>query len=176
MSKVDDATTADGASSTWFKIDEFGYQADNNNKTWGTDALNNNCGKRTFTIPGKIPGGDYLVRAEAIALHAAGGVGGAQFYMSCFVSYPFSGSFVMVAVADMIVLSRYSKSRLLRARRQVRFRLGSRSLVLIVPRTRVSRLIFMGAASRLIRFRGLMLLIRVSSEYWGGTFVGLMCI
>jgi cellulase len=63
MSKVDDATT-----------------------TWGTDTLNENCGKRTFKIPGKIPAGDYLVRAEAIALHTAGSSGGAQFYMSCYVS------------------------------------------------------------------------------------------
>jgi hypothetical protein len=83
MSKVDDATTADG-SSAWFKVDEFGYDADN--KTWGTDMLNNNCGKRAFTLPNKIPSGAYLVRAEAIALHTASTQGGAQFYMSCYVS------------------------------------------------------------------------------------------
>ncbi|GAB1319939.1 hypothetical protein MFIFM68171_10149 [Madurella fahalii] len=81
MSKVDDATTADGSGS-WFKVDEFGYDA--STKTWGTDTLNENCGKRTFKIPSKIPEGDYLVRAEAIALHTAGQQGGAQFYMSCF--------------------------------------------------------------------------------------------
>ncbi len=81
MSKVDDLATADG-SSDWFKVDEFGYVADN--KTWGTDMLNANCGKRTFTIPSKIPAGAYLVRAEAIALHTAAQVGGAQFYMSCY--------------------------------------------------------------------------------------------
>ncbi|KAK3681702.1 glycoside hydrolase [Podospora appendiculata] len=82
MSKVADAATADGAAGAWFKVDEFGYAA--GNKTWGTDLLNANCGKRTFTIPAKIPAGDYLVRAEAIALHAAGQKGGAQFYVSCF--------------------------------------------------------------------------------------------
>lgn len=81
MSKVDDATTADG-SGQWFKVDEFGYDA--SSQTWGTDLLNQNCGKRTFKIPSKIPAGDYLVRAEAIALHTAGQPGGAQFYMSCF--------------------------------------------------------------------------------------------
>ena len=84
MSKVDDATAADGASGSWFKVDEFGYDA--TNKTWGTDMLNANCGKQTFTIPSKIPSGDYLIRAEAIALHTASQVGGAQFYMSCYVS------------------------------------------------------------------------------------------
>ncbi len=87
MSKVDDATTADGSGS-WFKIDEFGY--DSSSKTWGTDLLNKNCGKREFKIPSKIPAGDYLVRAEAIALHTAGQTGGAQFYMSCYVSFSFS--------------------------------------------------------------------------------------
>lgn len=28
--------------------------------------------------------GNYLLRAEVIALHVAGSVGGAQFYMSCY--------------------------------------------------------------------------------------------
>jgi cellulase len=85
MSKVDDAKTASGASASWFKVDEFGYDA--SSKTWGTDKLNSNCGKRSFKIPSKIPAGDYLVRAEAIALHTAGQSGGAQFYMSCYVSH-----------------------------------------------------------------------------------------
>ncbi len=81
MSKVDDAASADG-SGDWFKVDEFGYDADS--KKWGTDMLNSNCGKRAFTVPSKIPAGSYLVRAEAIALHTAAQVGGAQFYMSCY--------------------------------------------------------------------------------------------
>lgn len=83
MSKVNDATTADG-SDPWFKVSQFGYEADN--KTWGTDMLNQNCGKHTFTVPSKIPAGDYLIRAEAIALHTAAQLNGAQFYMSCYVS------------------------------------------------------------------------------------------
>jgi len=84
MAAVSDATSASGSSASWFKVDEFGYDA--SSKKWGTDLLNDNCGKRTFTIPSRIPAGDYLVRAEAIALHTAGQTGGAQFYMSCFVS------------------------------------------------------------------------------------------
>lgn len=35
-------------------------------------------------IPSDIPAGDYFLRAEAIALHAAYGGGGQQFYMSCY--------------------------------------------------------------------------------------------
>ncbi|KAK4123010.1 lytic polysaccharide monooxygenase [Parathielavia appendiculata] len=82
MSKVSDVTSADGSAGSWFKVDEFGYDA--SSKKWGTDQLNANCGKRSFKIPSKIPAGDYLVRAEAIALHTAGQSGGAQFYMSCY--------------------------------------------------------------------------------------------
>jgi cellulase len=84
MAKVADATKASPSGQSWFKVDEEGYNAAT--KVWGTDSLNKNCGKREFTIPSKIPAGDYLVRAEAIALHAAGQAGGAQFYMTCYVS------------------------------------------------------------------------------------------
>ena len=43
-----------------------------------------NCGHYTFTVPSSIASGQYLLRAEAIALHAAGSAGGAQFYMTCY--------------------------------------------------------------------------------------------
>ncbi|KAH9205848.1 glycosyl hydrolase family 61-domain-containing protein [Leptodontidium sp. 2 PMI_412] len=82
MSKVDDATTADGTTGTWFKVAEDGYDAATGK--WADDILNANCGKRTFTVPSDIATGDYLIRAEEIALHAAGSSGGAQFYMSCY--------------------------------------------------------------------------------------------
>lgn len=35
-------------------------------------------------VPKDLAPGDYLLRAEAIALHAAGSEGGAQFYMTCY--------------------------------------------------------------------------------------------
>jgi cellulase len=114
MSKVDDATKADGSGS-WFKVDEFGY--DSASKTWGTDMLNKNCGKRQFKIPSKIPAGDYLVRAEAIALHAAGQTGGAQFYMSCYVSLFSSSSYVWFGIS--------SKLTKLPIHKQVRISAGS---------------------------------------------------
>lgn len=85
LSAVDDAASADG-SDPWFKIGEFGY--DTETDTWGTDVLNENCGQFEATIPADLPEGDYLLRAEAIALHTAAQAGGAQFYMSCFVSFP----------------------------------------------------------------------------------------
>ncbi len=37
----------------------------------------------SFTVPKKVPSGNYLVRVESIALHLAQNVGGAQFYISC---------------------------------------------------------------------------------------------
>ncbi|KIM34569.1 glycoside hydrolase family 61 protein [Serendipita vermifera MAFF 305830] len=81
MAKVDDASTAVGSSAKWFKVAELGLISID---VWGTDSLNSNCGKFTFTIPSCIPAGQYLIRAEVIALHVAGSVGGAQFYMSCY--------------------------------------------------------------------------------------------
>ena len=35
------------------------------------------------TLPKSLPSGEYLLRAEHIALHSAGSSGGAQFYISC---------------------------------------------------------------------------------------------
>ncbi|KAL8381860.1 hypothetical protein RB595_005891 [Gaeumannomyces hyphopodioides] len=81
LSKVADAAKADG-SSTFFKIFESGYFA--NNKTWGNDLLNANCGRQNVVIPADIAPGDYLLRAETVALHVAGSRGGAQFYMTCY--------------------------------------------------------------------------------------------
>lgn len=141
MSKVDDATSADG-SSEWFKVDEFGYDA--SSKTWGTDLLNENCGKRTFKLPSKIPAGDYLVRAEAIALHTAGQSGGAQFYMSCYVSCCCCVIEGLLGYANRVF--NYSKSRSLVVT-VASFRRVSSSLVPTAPRTPVSSSTFMAAAS-----------------------------
>jgi hypothetical protein len=42
--------------------------------------MNANCGKVYFKVPADIAPGNYLVRAEVIALHVASSAGGAQFY------------------------------------------------------------------------------------------------
>jgi len=81
MAKVDNALTASGSSAKWFKVAAQGYLG---NDKWATDSLNTNCGRFSFLIPSCIAPGDYLVRAEVIALHVAGSIGGAQFYMSCY--------------------------------------------------------------------------------------------
>lgn len=78
MAKVSDAKTA--TSGSFFKVAEDGYTG--TTASWGTEILNANCGKRSFTVPKSLAAGDYLVRAEAIALHA--GAGSPQPYVSCF--------------------------------------------------------------------------------------------
>ncbi|KAF8606702.1 hypothetical protein BDV93DRAFT_488563 [Ceratobasidium sp. AG-I] len=81
LAKVSDASTAVGSSANWFKVAQTGLVRTD---YWGTDVMNANCGKVEFTIPSDIAPGNYLIRAEVIALHVAGSVGGAQLYMSCY--------------------------------------------------------------------------------------------
>jgi cellulase len=66
MAKVSDATTA--TTGSFFKVAEDGYKG--TTPTWGTEILNANCGKRAFTVPKSLAAGQYLVRAEVLALHA----------------------------------------------------------------------------------------------------------
>lgn len=82
LTKVSDATTADG-STGWFKIfadtwakNPSGGSGDDD--FWGTKDLNTCCGRMDVPIPADIASGDYLLRAEALALHTAGSPGGAQ--------------------------------------------------------------------------------------------------
>jgi cellulase len=88
MSKVSDAASADG-SSGWFKIFQDGWAkksggGSGDDDFWGVKDLNACCGKMNVKIPSDIAPGDYLLRAEVIALHTAGGAGGAQLYMTCY--------------------------------------------------------------------------------------------
>jgi len=97
MSKVSDAATADG-SSGWFKVFQDAWAKNPSGSVgdddfWGTKDLNKCCGKMNVKIPADLAPGDYLLRAEAIALHAAGPGGGAQHYMTCYqLSVTGSGS------------------------------------------------------------------------------------
>jgi cellulase len=88
LSSVSDASSSDGSGS-WFKIfadtwakNPSGGSGDDD--YWGTKDLNACCGLMNVRIPSDLAPGDYLLRAEALALHAAGGSGGAQFYITCF--------------------------------------------------------------------------------------------
>ncbi|KAI6342565.1 hypothetical protein MCOR04_007075 [Pyricularia oryzae] len=86
LSKVSNAATADG-SSPWFKVFEDGWTSAGSvgdNDEWGVKDLNKCCGKMDVPIPASLAPGDYLLRAEVIALHTAGSSGGAQMYMTCY--------------------------------------------------------------------------------------------
>lgn len=86
MAAVDDASSAEGSDSTWFKVFEDTWASNGtsgSDDNWGTKDLNTCCGMMDVTIPEDLAPGDYLLRAEAIALHAAGSSGGAQFYSMC---------------------------------------------------------------------------------------------
>ncbi|KAI5778032.1 glycoside hydrolase family 61 protein [Geopyxis carbonaria] len=80
MAKVDSALTSTVTGLKWFKIYEDGMDA---NSKWGVDRLVANEGKVDVKIPSCIPAGNYLLRAELIALHGASSKAGAQFYMEC---------------------------------------------------------------------------------------------
>ncbi|ETS82901.1 hypothetical protein PFICI_04777 [Pestalotiopsis fici W106-1] len=79
LKKVDDATSDSGIGDGWFKIVEDGYT----NGVWGTSNVINNAGEQSIPIPSCIADGQYLLRAEMIALHSASSTGGAQLYMEC---------------------------------------------------------------------------------------------
>ncbi|KAI0682468.1 glycoside hydrolase family 61 protein [Cerioporus squamosus] len=81
LAKIPDATQSSVTGLQWFKIHQDGLTA--SDQTWGVDRLIKNKGKVSFTIPSCIASGQYLLRHEIIALHAASSYPGAQFYMEC---------------------------------------------------------------------------------------------
>ncbi|KAH6847525.1 glycoside hydrolase [Chaetomium sp. MPI-CAGE-AT-0009] len=72
------AATWDGSGEVWSKIYQDMPQL-GGSMTWPT----NNARSVAVTIPSCLADGEYLLRAEHIALHSAGSAGGAQFYISC---------------------------------------------------------------------------------------------
>jgi hypothetical protein len=62
-----------------FKIQEGGYS----NGKWATNTVIDNKGNQVIHIPKCIADGQYLLRAEMVALHGARSNGGAQLYMEC---------------------------------------------------------------------------------------------
>ncbi|KAF8153286.1 glycoside hydrolase family 61 protein [Crassisporium funariophilum] len=65
--------------SPWFKIQQDVYV----NGVWASDTLAKSNFTYNVKIPSKIAPGNYLLRHENLALHAASSVGGAQFYPVC---------------------------------------------------------------------------------------------
>ncbi|KAF2278383.1 glycoside hydrolase family 61 protein-like protein [Westerdykella ornata] len=80
MAKVDNAATAQPNGLRWFKVFEDGLDGSGQ---WGVDRMIQNGGWVDFTMPSCVAPGNYLLRAEIIALHSASKQGQAQFYMGC---------------------------------------------------------------------------------------------
>ncbi|PKS06305.1 hypothetical protein jhhlp_007053 [Lomentospora prolificans] len=80
LKKVNDAKTDSGVGDGWFKIQEYGLDSSG---VWGTEKVINGQGRHDIRIPACIEPGQYLLRAEMLALHGAGNYPGAQFYMEC---------------------------------------------------------------------------------------------
>ncbi|KXN84814.1 Polysaccharide monooxygenase Cel61a [Leucoagaricus sp. SymC.cos] len=70
-----------GTSAVWFKVDQMGK--DSSGKWAATDILPANNNIWTFTIPKNLKAGQYIIRHEIIALHAAYQYPGVQVYPSC---------------------------------------------------------------------------------------------
>lgn len=70
---------AAGSGNVWFKVAQW-------SPTWAAGTFNwpyLNQQTWQFTLPSCLPSGEYLVRIEHIALHAAATYGGAQYYLAC---------------------------------------------------------------------------------------------
>ncbi|KAG8847969.1 hypothetical protein FRB91_011284 [Serendipita sp. 411] len=80
LAKVPSALQTTVTGLQWFKIYEDGLHSDG---TWAVDTMIANKGKVNFQMPTCVANGEYLMRVETIALHGAGSLLGAQFYMEC---------------------------------------------------------------------------------------------
>ncbi|KAK6357997.1 hypothetical protein TWF730_007351 [Orbilia blumenaviensis] len=79
LAKVDNAASASKTGLQWFKVASEGL----NGGKWGVDTMIQNGGWWYANLPSCLAPGDYLARAELIALHSAYSSQGVQFYTSC---------------------------------------------------------------------------------------------
>lgn len=87
MSKAPDGTAANeyDGSGDWFKVYELTYYEINDAGIQWATYPPGSSGLTNFTLdlPAELPAGEYLMRAEHVALHAAEEFEGAQYYMGC---------------------------------------------------------------------------------------------
>lgn len=84
LSKAPGAAQQYKGDGDWFKV----YSLTTSNITndpifWAPFVNDKGITDFTFTLPAALPSGQYLMRAEGLALHGAGTVGGAQWYIGC---------------------------------------------------------------------------------------------
>jgi endoglucanase len=75
--------TVDKTKLEFFKIDGAGWVSGSNPGLWASDTLVQNNSTWLVQIPASIAPGNYVLRHEIIALHAAGSPNGAQAYPQC---------------------------------------------------------------------------------------------
>ncbi|KAI1330106.1 lytic polysaccharide monooxygenase [Xylariaceae sp. FL0255] len=78
-----ECTTATAAGLTFEKLTEGAWISGNDPGTWVTDTLIAANFSSTLVIPSTLAAGNYVLRHEIIALHAASSVDGAQNYPQC---------------------------------------------------------------------------------------------
>lgn len=78
LKKVDSAIKDPGNGDGWFKIWDDGYDG----SQWCTEKMIANGGFLSIKLPDGLEGGNYLLRPELLALHAAD-KGDPQFYVGC---------------------------------------------------------------------------------------------
>lgn len=81
LKKVDDATKAGASGDGWFKLWDEGLDGSGQ---WCTNKrVTESNGHLSVTIPDSLPGGDYLVRPELLALHNIPEKHQPEFYIGC---------------------------------------------------------------------------------------------
>ncbi|ROW06156.1 hypothetical protein VMCG_04477 [Cytospora schulzeri] len=85
MSKAPDGTEASAykGAGDWFKVYELSTSSITAEGLQWATYVDGGINNFTFALPDSLPSGDYLMRAEHIALHGASTKGGAQFYIGC---------------------------------------------------------------------------------------------
>lgn len=78
-----DCTSVSKGNLRFNKIAQGGHLSGSNPGTFVTDNLIRDGNKWTVTIPSSLKAGNYVLRHEIIALHAAGNQNGAQAYPQC---------------------------------------------------------------------------------------------
>jgi cellulase len=83
LAPVSDFSSVSPSSLSFTKIAASAWKSGSNPGSWVTDDLIKNGFSWDVTIPSNLAPGNYVLRHEIIALHAAGQPGGAQAYPQC---------------------------------------------------------------------------------------------
>ncbi|EDU48430.1 endoglucanase IV [Pyrenophora tritici-repentis] len=100
-----DCSTLSSTALRWSKITQSAIVSPG---TWITDLLIKNNFKTSMILPAKLAPGNYVIRHEIIALHAASNVNGAQLYPQC-INLKVGGSGTVAPTGGVPGTSLYTK-------------------------------------------------------------------